>query len=716
MPNADGEMEDFEMYEASNFEADLQAQFPEIRAYSGKGITDKYASLKLSISPQGIQTMVFRTDKENEFIEPYSQDHTVYAVFKSRREKGRLPWSCGTEDKKIIEEMNPRLPNTKKSSAGQLKTMRLAQSCTAEYSNYFGATSASQVGLVLAAFNNTFTRCNGVYEKDLALHLNLVASSTNVIYYNPSTDPYSDPSVGAADANSENNKGWGIQLQNTLSSSLTGIATTLSANNAAYDIGHLFGASGGGGNAGCIGCVCVNDLAGDDKNKGSGYTSPNNAIPSGDSFDVDYVTHEVGHQLGGNLTYTTKDEGTGVNVEVGSGITIMGYAGITKADVIDHSIDAFHAVTIAQIQTNLAGKTCPITTSITTNNATPTVTASANITIPISTPFALNTKGADLNAGDALTYSWEQTDEPTKPAQFADGLASSATETKPNGPNFISWAPTANNTRYFPKMTSIMANSKVTNQVNGDAGMQSEALLSIARTLNFRVTVRDNVPYSAVAPIKVGQTNFVNMTVTTNSTGGAFSVTSQATTGITYIGGTSQTITWVKGSTNVTPFNAANVDILITYDSGLTWTPILAGTLNDGTQIVTIPNPGSDKTNCRIMVRSAVTTAPQSYFFNVNKNAFTITTALGTDNFEFQDFGLFPNPNNGDFNLRFTSASAKVIRVNVHDMRGRQVYENSFSNTGTFNQNITLNKVAPGIYLVTLADGDKKTTKRIVVE
>jgi hypothetical protein len=24
-----------------------------------------------------------------------------------------------------------------------------------------------------------------------------------------------------------------------------------------YDIGHLFGATGGGGNAGCIGCVCV---------------------------------------------------------------------------------------------------------------------------------------------------------------------------------------------------------------------------------------------------------------------------------------------------------------------------------------------------------------------------------------------------------------------------------------------------------------------------
>jgi hypothetical protein len=81
LPNADGSIESFEVYEASNFEPALQARFPEIRAFSGKGLTDKYATLKLSISPQGIQTMVFRTDKPNEFIEPYSNDHSVYAVF-----------------------------------------------------------------------------------------------------------------------------------------------------------------------------------------------------------------------------------------------------------------------------------------------------------------------------------------------------------------------------------------------------------------------------------------------------------------------------------------------------------------------------------------------------------------------------------------------------------------------------------------------------------
>ena len=96
-----------------------------------------------------------------------------------------------------------------------------------------------------------------------------------------------------------------LELQNNLNANLTGVATTLAANNAVYDIGHLFGASGGGGNAGCIGCVCVSPTANNQAQKGSGYTSPSAGLPQGDTFDIDYVAHEYGHQFGGNHTFTT---------------------------------------------------------------------------------------------------------------------------------------------------------------------------------------------------------------------------------------------------------------------------------------------------------------------------------------------------------------------------------------------------------------------------
>src|SRR5512134_482964 len=85
LPNAEGQLERFEVFEASNFEPDLQARYPEIRAFSGRSLADPSSMLKLSLSPQGIQSMVFRTGEVSEFIEPYSADHLVYAVYRSQR-------------------------------------------------------------------------------------------------------------------------------------------------------------------------------------------------------------------------------------------------------------------------------------------------------------------------------------------------------------------------------------------------------------------------------------------------------------------------------------------------------------------------------------------------------------------------------------------------------------------------------------------------------
>ncbi|SFW88938.1 reprolysin-like metallopeptidase [Chitinophaga sancti] len=592
LPNADGQIEQFEIVEASNFEPALQAKFPDIRAFSGKGITDKSAILKLSISPQGIQTTVFRVEKETEFIEPYSADHTVYTVF--RKQAKSLPWKCSTPEQKLATDLSN---NVVARSTGDLKTLRLAQSVTAEYSNYFGATSSSQVALVLAAVNATLTRCNGVYEKDLALHLNLVASSTNVFYYNASTDPYSNASTGAAG-------NWNGELQSTLTS-VIGAAN--------YDIGHLFGASGGGGNAGCIGCICV------DASKGSGFTSPADGIPQGDNFDVDYVVHEVGHQLGANHTFSYGNEGTGVNVEPGSGITIMGYAGITSYDLAPHSIDIYHAVSINQIQTNLSSKTCPVTTSISANNATPVVSGGGSYTIPISTPFALTGSATDANAGDALTYCWEQIDNASTSQTNASSVASA---TKASGPNWISFAPTTSPTRLFPKLATILAGSLVSGPLTGgDASANTEALSSVARTLHFRLTVRDNSPYSSTAPVKVGQTNYADVTVTVSSAAGPFAVTAP-NTAVSWAGNSSQTITWNVASTTASPVSTANVKISLSTDGGNTFSALVASTPNDGSEVVTIPN--TPTTTARIKVE-----AVGNIFFDISNTNFTITAGSG---------------------------------------------------------------------------------------
>lgn len=597
LPNADGNPEQFEVVEASNFEPELQAKFPGIRAFSGKGLTDKYATLKLSLSPQGVQTMVFRTDKDNEFIEPYSKDHLVYAVFKSQRKTGQLPWTCSTDDQKLATDISSKvsaLNDLTGGSTGQLKTMRLAQSCNGEYANYFGATSAADAGLVLAAFNATLTRCNGVYEKDLALHLNLISNTASVIFYSPSTDPYTTLA------------NWNQQLQTTLTNTIG------SAN---YDIGHMFGASGGGGNAGCIGCVCVNPTSGTPLGKGSGITSPADGIPQGDNFDIDYVVHEVGHQLGANHTFSYSLEGTGQNKEIGSGITIMGYAGITSYDVAAHSIPAYHETSIGQIQANLASKTCPISTNITANNAAPVISAVSNYTIPISTPFALTATATDAD-GDALTYSWEQNDNST-----VSGANSRASPTKTNGPNFLSFAPAISPTRTFPILSTILAGGVTTGPLaGGDAGTTIEALSSVARTLNFRLTVRDNAPFSSTSPVSVAQTAFTDVVVTVSAASGPFNITAP-NTAVSYAGGSAQTITWSAGGTTAAPVSCANVKISMSTDGGLTFPTVLAAsTANDGTESLGIPN--TPTTTARIKVE-----AVGNIFFDISNANFIITSS-----------------------------------------------------------------------------------------
>jgi len=587
LPNANGDLEQFEVYEASNFEPDLQAKFPEIRAYSGKGITDRFATVKLSISSQGIQTMVFRTDKENEFIEPYSNDHRVYSVYRSHRDKGKFGWVCTTQEQQLSSDINSAIygrMEARGSSTGELKTLRLAQSCNGEYSNWFGATSSAQVNLVLAAFNATLTRCNGVYEKDLALHLNLIANTTAVIYYNPATDPYS------------NNMGsWNNQLQTTLTNII---------GEANYDIGHMFGASGGGGNAGCIGCVCVNG------SKGRGITSPADGIPQGDNFDIDYVVHEVGHQLGANHTFSMSLEGSGQNKEVGSGITIMGYAGITSYDVAPHSIDIFHETSIAQIQANLATKTCPVSVTMTANHA-PVIGAVSNYTIPISTPFALTGSATDPE-NDALTYCWEQNDNSS-----VSGSSSVASPTKSTGPNWLSFIPSTSGTRTFPKLQTILAGLNVSGPLpGGDAVANTEALSSVSRTLNFRLTVRDNRPY--VANSTIGQTAFTDVVVTVTNTAGPFSVTAP-NTAVTWNAGSTATVTWNVNGTNAGSVNCASVNILLSTDGGQTFpTVLIAATGNDGSQVITVP--ASPSSNCRVKVE-----AVGNIFFDVSNTNFTIS-------------------------------------------------------------------------------------------
>ena len=240
--------------------------------------------------------------------------------------------------------------------------------------------------------------------------------------------------------------------------------------------------------------------------------------------------------------------------------------------------------------------TCAVLTP--TGNHPPTVDAGLDYKIPARTPFALTAlNGTDLD-GDPITYCWEEADlgpNPKKADDPDDGV----------NPIFRSYSPTPNPTRVFPRWSSLLANQTQT---------RGEHLPTTTRSLNFRVTARDN---------KFGGFGMSSLHLDAIDTGAGFAVTSP-NTAVTYAGGSTQTVTWNVAGTTANGINTSLVNILLTTDatpaSGDPTFPIVlaANTPNDGSQSVTIPMVNTTK--ARIMVQ-----AVNNVYFDISDTNFTIT-------------------------------------------------------------------------------------------
>ncbi|MGB5498960.1 MAG: reprolysin-like metallopeptidase [Maribacter sp.] len=561
-PNESGELISFTVTETPVLSKELAAKYPNIKSYSGYSLSNGSDKIRFSVSHLGVQGMIVHANKKrNTYLQKTSDDN--YVIYNRDGETAvNKEFICTT--KSSIEESKSGL-TLKLPDDQQLRKYRLAVSASGEYTAFHGGTVAD----ALAAINATVTRINEVFETDLAITLELVPNTDTVIFTDSETDPY--------DGN------LNTQVQNTLT-------TNIGEEN--YDIGHLFHEDDANGNAGFIGAVCR------DNQKGSGYAaSPN---PLGDTFDLDYVAHEMGHQFGANHTWSFESEGTQVQVEPGSGSTIMGYAGITGINnVALNGDDYFHYYSIFQISEYLETVSCAEIISLV--NTPPVIIPIGDFIIPKSTPFALTGNATDIDMDDVLTYTWEQID---------DGVVTQATfgPTNPSGANFRSQRPSTDSTRYFPKLPSVLIGNLT--QTNPTVDSAWETVSDIEREMNFALTVRDNA-------VGGGQVVSDLMNVSVVDGAGPFQMISQATSQV-YTAGTVQNIIWDVANTDKAPVNLQAVDILLSIDGGLTFPISLAENVpNDGDHKVVLP--GNPTTMARIMVK-----ARDNIFFAVNAVDFAI--------------------------------------------------------------------------------------------
>ncbi|MBI1226128.1 MAG: T9SS type A sorting domain-containing protein [Bacteroidetes bacterium] len=563
IPLPDGTMETFQMVDAPIMHPDLAARYPYIRSFAGWSSTDGTAYLRCGYTQKGFHGMVLSAKHSTVYIDAFAEGDDLHYIsyFKKDFPNPHTDFECMVD---APPSMGAVIVDPQSVAVGdcQHRNYALALACTGEYATFHGGTKP----LVLAEFNVAMTRVNGIYEKDLAVTMTMVANTDLLIYLNAGTDPYTNNS-GSTMLN---------ENQNTCNAVI---------GNANYDIGHVF--STGGGGIAQLNAVCNNT------GKARGVTGLSS--PVGDGFYVDYVCHEMGHQFGGNHTQNNNcNRNSSTAMETGSGSTIMGYAGVCAPDVQPHSDDYFHAVSLGEITNHLlgAGNSCATTTA--SGNSAPNVTVTqGSYTIPVSTPFVLAAQATDGNPTDVLTYCWEQMNNQvgTQPPLSTNTV----------GPVFRSFDPTTSPKRYFPNLAAIIAGTTPT----------WEVLPSVARSMAFRCTVRDNHPGA-------GCTDEADVTVNVNASAGPFVVTNPNTSAIVWTGGTMATVAWNVANTTAPPVAASQVEILLSADGGNTYPyTLLASTGNDGTETVLVPLIAT--TQARVMVK-----AVGNIFFDISNQNFKI--------------------------------------------------------------------------------------------
>ena len=551
----------------------LRKKYPSISAFKGYSVDDQSITLRFELTDRGFNAQVLQPGSRW-MIDPIAGGSKGLSVVYYTKDTKRSSDShfCEFEgavsDPKSQADFEKKLFAAKarsaaKSSGTQLRTYRLAVAATGEYGVFHGG----QKSTILSAVTTTINRVTGILEKEMALSLQLVPDNDKILFTSVATSPFTG----------NNNASVLIDESQEQIDLLIGPAN--------YDIGHTF--STGAGGLASLGSVC-NPIR-----KAQGVTG--SSQPRGEYFDVDFVAHEIGHQLGANHTFNGANGGCAGSTrnyltayEPGSGSTIQAYPSLCGVDDLQNAVDPFyHSESFEEIQTYITGpvgSSCGVLAE--TANTPPAVDAGSDYVVPKGTPIIVTGSASDAEQSE-LTYLWEQRD-----------LGSQAALSAPDDgeiPLFRVLTPTSSPTRYLPALPSVLSGNY----------SDAEKIPQVARDMNLRLTARDGV----------GGVNSDDIVVTVSGSAGPFSLLSP-NGGETV--GESKTIRWDVSGTDQAPISVSQVEILLSTNGGVSFDTSLGLTDNDGLASVSFPS-GIQSSSARIMIR-----AKDNIFYDVSNANFSL--------------------------------------------------------------------------------------------
>tara|TARA_B100001059_G_scaffold132250_1_gene132409 strand:+ start:433 stop:3795 length:3363 start_codon:yes stop_codon:yes gene_type:complete len=621
LPSPDGGFQDFEFRASKVMSTVLAAKYPSIQAFTGQSVDRRSIPAQLEVTAQGISAQILESGNRW-MIDPSNRSSRdrVVSYFARDLDQSADSFQCQVSDKKHDptaylrnrDQFKKPLSSSKnrqaRSRGSQVRTYRLAVATTGEYGAYHGGTTEE----ALSAVVRTINRVDGIFRVELSVGLQLIGNNDVIVYTDPDTDPFE----GNDDSDT------------LIEESQSVITDNIGSEN--FDLGHTF-STGAGGVAATGPC--------DDDTKARGITGLSS--PEGDKYDVDYVAHEIGHQLSMNHTFNGVAGNCGDNragtaaFEPGAGSTIMGYAGNCGADDLQANSDAiFHSFSFEEAANLIEeGQGANCGTLESSGNVAPSSEAGPNYTVPAETALVLDGSGSDSD-DDSLTYLWEQRD------LGAAGPLSAADDG--SIPLFRVFTPVSSAKRYLPKLETV---------VSGEADY-SEKVPVKSRTMDFALTARDGRGGVTSDTMQVE-------VVAAPLVGEPFSLAEPNEGGESL--GSIGTVRWNIAETDSAPVSAAQVELYLSTDGGVTFsnTPF-AATANDGYARVSFPS-GVQTNTARIMLKGK-----DNIFFDVTDKDFSLNSnASATPE--------VPAPTNvgltaGDGRIDITFSAGSTSGVNRHDV------------------------------------------------